>query len=49
MTWAWDDHDMVVRTVGLIVLRRLISVVGQGPSPHAKDVELAVLRHQGCR
>jgi hypothetical protein len=37
---------MVVRTVGLMVLRRLIGLFGLGPSPDVKDVELAVLRHQ---
>ncbi len=37
---------MVVRTVGLMMLRRLIGLLGLGPSPDAKDVELAVLRHQ---
>jgi hypothetical protein len=36
----------MVRTVGLMVLRRLIGLLGLGPSPDAKDVELAVLRHQ---
>lgn len=29
-----------------MVLRRLIGLLGLGPSPDAKDVELAVLRHQ---
>jgi hypothetical protein len=37
---------MVVRTVGLMVLRRLIGLFGLGPSPDARDVELTVLRHQ---
>jgi transposase InsO family protein len=37
---------MVVRTVGLMMLRRLVGLFGLGPSPDAKDVELAVLRHQ---
>jgi transposase InsO family protein len=37
---------MVVRTVGLLVLRRLLGVLGSGQSPDAKDVEIAVLRHQ---
>jgi putative transposase len=41
-----DGHGMVVRTVGLMVRRRLVGVLGPGPSPDAKDVELAVLRHQ---
>lgn len=37
---------VVVQTVGLLVLRRLVGLLGLGPSPEAKDVELAVLRHQ---
>jgi putative transposase len=37
---------MVMRTVGLMVLRRLVGLLGLSPSPDAKDVELAVLRHQ---
>lgn len=37
---------MVVRTVGLMVLRRLVGLFGLGLSPNAKDVELAVVRHQ---
>jgi putative transposase len=41
----WDDH-YVVRTVGLMVLRRLVGLLGLGPSPDAKDVEIAVLQHQ---
>ena len=36
---------MVVRTVGLMVLRRLVGLFGLGPSSDAKDVEIAVLRH----
>jgi putative transposase len=37
---------VVVRTVGFLVLRRLVRVLGLGPSPDARDVEVAVLRHQ---
>jgi hypothetical protein len=37
---------VVVQTVGMLVLRRLIRLLGMGPTPDAKDVELAVLRHQ---
>jgi hypothetical protein len=40
------DRGVVVQMVGLMVLRRLIGLLGLGPSPDAKDVELAVLRHQ---
>jgi putative transposase len=37
---------VVVRTVGFLVLRRLLGVAGLGPAPDAKDVEIAVLRQQ---
>jgi hypothetical protein len=37
---------VVVRTLGFLVLRRLLGLAGLGGAPDAKDVELAVLRHQ---
>ena len=37
---------MVVRTLGFLVLRRLLGLAGLGGTPDAKDIELAVLRHQ---
>ena len=37
---------VVVRTLAFLVLRRILGVVGGGSSPDAKDVEIAVLRHQ---
>jgi hypothetical protein len=37
---------MVVRTLAFMVLRQVLSLVGMGSSPDAKDVEIAVLRHQ---
>jgi putative transposase len=37
---------MVVRTLALVVVRRVLGLVGLGPTPDAKDVEIAVLRHQ---
>ena len=37
---------MVMRTLAFLVLRRVLGVVGGGPTPDAKDVEIAVLRHQ---
>jgi putative transposase len=37
---------MVVRTLAFVILRRVLGVVGLGPAPDAKDVEIAVLRHQ---
>ncbi len=35
-----------MRTPALMVLRQVLSLVGLGSPPHAKDVEIAVLRHQ---
>jgi hypothetical protein len=35
-----------VCTLAFLVARRLLGVVGLGPRPDAKDVEIAVLRHQ---
>jgi hypothetical protein len=37
---------MVVRTLGFVIVRRVLGLVGLGPVPDAKDVEIAVLRHQ---
>ena len=37
---------MVVRTLGFMVLRQILALAGLGLSPDAKDVEIAVLRHQ---
>jgi hypothetical protein len=37
-SWWW--------TVALRVLRQVLGLVGLGSSPDAKDVEIAVLRHQ---
>ncbi len=37
---------MVVRTLAFVVVRQVLSLVGLGPTPDAKDVEIAVLRHQ---
>ena len=37
---------MVVRTLAFLVLRRILGMVGGGPTPDANDVEIAVLRHQ---
>jgi putative transposase len=38
--------SVVVRTLGWVALRRLVGLVGLGPGLDAKDVEIAVLRHQ---
>ena len=37
---------MVVRTLAFMIVRQVLSLVGLGPSPDAKDIEIAVLRHQ---
>jgi putative transposase len=37
---------VVVRTVAFVVVRQVLGLIGLGPSPDAKDVEIAVLRHQ---
>jgi putative transposase len=37
---------MAVRTLAFMVVRQILGLVGLGPSPDAKDVEIAVLRHQ---
>jgi putative transposase len=37
---------MVVRTLAFLVLRQVLGLVGRSQSPDAKDVEIAVLRHQ---
>src|SRR5688500_16903882 len=48
-TWGdagWQAGPVVVRTVALMVVRRLLGVFGVGPSPDANEIEIAVLRHQ---
>src|SRR5947208_10125930 len=37
---------MVPRALAFVVVRQFLALVGMGPSPDAKDVEIAVLRHQ---
>ena len=37
---------MVARTLGFLIVRRVLGLVGLGPAPDATDVEIAVLRHQ---
>jgi hypothetical protein len=37
---------VVVQTLGLLIVRRLLGVLVLGPAPDARDVEIAVLRHQ---
>src|SRR2546421_5389564 len=37
---------VVVQTIALTIVRRVLGVLGCGPSPDADAVEIAVLRHQ---
>src|SRR3954464_15847261 len=37
---------MVVRTLAFLIVRRILGLVGLGSAPDAKDIEIAVLRHQ---
>ena len=37
---------MAARTLGFLIVRRVLGLVGLGPDADAKDVEIAVLRHQ---
>jgi hypothetical protein len=37
---------MLVGTVAFVIVRGVLRLVGLGPTPDAKDVEIAVLRHQ---
>src|SRR5438876_4017655 len=41
-----QDVCMVMRTLVFIVVWRVLGLIGLGPSPDAKDVEIAALRHQ---
>jgi putative transposase len=36
----------MVQTLGVLIVRRLLGVLGLGPAPDARDVEIAVLGHQ---
>jgi hypothetical protein len=37
---------VLVRTLTSMVLRQVLSLIGLGPSPDTKDVDIAVLRHR---
>jgi hypothetical protein len=37
---------MVVRTLAFMIVRGVLGGVGLGSTPDAKDIEIAVLRHQ---
>jgi hypothetical protein len=41
-----QDGCMLMRAVGLLVVRRVLALIGLGPTPNAKDVEITVLRLQ---
>jgi hypothetical protein len=43
---GWQDEAVVVRTMAFMVVRQVLGLIGLGPTPDAKDVEIAVLRHQ---
>jgi hypothetical protein len=43
---AWRAGVVVVRTLGFVVVRRLLGLICLGAAPDAKDIESAVLRHQ---
>ena len=43
---ARQDEPMLVRTLALMVVRRVLDLAGLGPAPDVQDVEIAVLRHQ---
>jgi putative transposase len=36
----------VIQTLAFVIVRRVLELVGLGPAPDARDVEIAVLRHQ---
>jgi putative transposase len=43
----WETLEgMVGRTLGFLMVRRVLGILGLGRSPGAKDAEIAVLRHQ---
>jgi putative transposase len=44
--WVGMIVAVVVRTLGFLFVRRLLGLAGLGPAPDAKDVEIAVVRHQ---
>ena len=43
---ARQDEAMLVHTLASMVVRQVLALIGLGSSPDAKDVEIAVLRHQ---
>jgi putative transposase len=43
---VWQAGGYGRSYVGVLIVRRVLGLVGVGPAPDAKDVEIAVLRHQ---
>ena len=43
---AWRDRLVAARILSFVIIRRLLSLAGLGPAPDAKEIEMAVLRHQ---
>jgi putative transposase len=39
-------RGVVVHTIELLIVRRVLGVLGCGPTPDADAVEIAVLRHE---
>jgi len=37
---------VLVCTLGFLIVRRLLGLAGLGPAPDAKEIKIAVLRHQ---
>jgi hypothetical protein len=44
--WRGRLGGVVARTLALVIVRRILGVLGCGPTPNADVVEIAVLRHQ---
>jgi hypothetical protein len=44
--WSGSIDLVVVRTLAFVVVRQVLGLIGLGPTPAAKDIEIAVLRHQ---
>jgi hypothetical protein len=42
---AGEDEAMVARTLAFMAAWQPLALVGLGPSPDVKEVEIAVLRH----
>jgi len=38
---GWHDEPVVLRSVAFVIVRRVLDLVGLGPTPDEKDVEIA--------